>query len=705
MIHYKTDGGIATITWDMPQRSMNVLNQASLAAFDQAVDRALTDDAVNGVIIDSGKADFIAGADLEMLLHLNDVETVMALCDSTKAIYRKIETGGKLFVAAINGTALGGGLELCLACHYRIVANNDKSRIGLPEVQLGLFPGGGGTQRLPRMIGIDKALPVLLEGKHLTPSAALKLGIIDEVVEIDALDSAARAWIAKGANPNKPWYEKGYRPPEPAVQSPKGYEIFISGSSLVHAKTRGNYPAPKAILSCVYEGLQVPIDIGMKVETKYFAKLYLSKETRSMIRSLFFSMNEANKLGRRPQSVPVTSYQRIGVLGAGMMGSGIAYASALAGLDVILLDSSLVLAEKGKTYSARVLGKLISRGQKTEQQKDQILSRITVTENFSQLADCDLVVEAVFEDRTIKADVTNKAEIVLAPSAVFASNTSTLPITGLAEASSRPENFIGLHFFSPVDRMKLVEVIVGKETSDICLAKALDFVKMIRKTPIVVNDSVGFFTSRLVSCFLDEAAAMIEEGTSPALIENAGKLAGFPVGPLALFDEVSLELSYLIQQQHRCDLGDQYKSKPSETVLNHFVTKLGRLGRKSGGGFYNYPADQPKHLWQGVHDHFPKAQKQPDVEELKRRLLFVQSVDAVRCLDEGVLSDPRDGDVGSILGWGFPAYTGGAVSLVDYFGAETFVTECDRMAEVYGERFSPPQSLREMAKIGGAFYP
>ncbi|MFT7532927.1 MAG: 3-hydroxyacyl-CoA dehydrogenase/enoyl-CoA hydratase/3-hydroxybutyryl-CoA epimerase, partial [Gammaproteobacteria bacterium] len=680
-------------------------NQVAMIAFDQAVDRALADDAVNGVIIKSAKTDFIAGADLQMLLELNDTETIIALCDATKAIYRKVETADKLFVATINGTALGGGLELCLACHHRIVANNKKARIGLPEVQLGLFPSGGGTQRLPRMIGIEKALPVLLEGKHFSPAAALELGLVDEMVELDQLDTAARAWIALGANPNKPWYDKGYQPPEPSVQSPKGYEIFIGGSSRLHAKTRGNYPAPKAILSCVYEGMQVPIDIGMKVESKYFANLCLSKETRSMIRSLFFSMNEANKLGRRPQSIPVASYQRIGVLGAGMMGSGIAYASALAGLDVVLLDSSSALAEKGKNYSARVMDKLIARGQKTAQQKDQVLSRITITTDYSQLSDCELVVEAVFEDRKIKADVTGKTEVVLAPSAVFASNTSTLPISGLAEASSRPENFIGLHFFSPVDRMKLVEVIVGKETSDTCLAKALDFVKLIGKTPIVVNDSVGFYTSRLVSRFLDEGAAMIEEGVSPALIENAGKLAGFPVGPLALFDEVSLELSYMIQQQHRRDLGDQYETKPSEKVLDQLVKKLGRLGRKSGGGFYDYPADQPKHLWQGLNDCFPQVKQQPDVEEVKRRLLFVQSVDAVRCLDEGVLSDPRDGDVGSILGWGFPSYTGGAVSLVDYFGAETFVAECDRLAAAYGERFSPPQSLRDMARNEGAFYP
>ncbi len=713
MIDFKVENGIATITWNMHERSMNVLDRASLAAFDSAVDQALADDTVKGVIVDSAKADFIAGADLEMMLGLNDVEQVMELCDSTKAMYRKMETGGKPFVAAINGAAMGGGLELCLACHYRIAADSAKANIGLPEVNLGLLPGGGGTQRLPRMIGIEKALPILLEGKVYTPAAAAKLGVIDDVVAADELGAAARAWIeaatisGKGPDkrwPDKPWYEKGYKPPGPGVHSPEGYEIFIPESSQLHAKTRGNYPAPKAILSCVYEGMQLPIDVGLKVESKYFAKLCLSKETRSMIRSLFFSMNEANKLGRRPPSVPTAEYKRIGVLGAGMMGSGIAYVSALAGLDVTLLDANAELAEKGKSYSARVMDKLISRGQNTEQQKQDVLSRISTTTNFAELADCELVIEAVFEDRETKAEVTRKTEAMLASTAVFASNTSTLPISGLAEIASRPENFIGLHFFSPVDRMKLVEVIIGNATSDETLARALDFVKLIRKTPIVVNDSVGFYTSRVVSRYLEEGVAMVEEGVSPALIENAGKLAGFPVGPLALLDEVSLELNHKIHQQHKLDLGDQYKTKAGEDVLRLLVEELGRLGRKSGCGFYDYPPDGPKHLWSGVHDHFPKSHEQPDVEVLRKRILMVQSVDAVRCLDEGVLSDPRDGDVGSILGWGFPTYTGGAISYVDYCGVETFVKQCDEFTASYGERFRPPESLREMARTGATFY-
>ena len=423
-----------------------------------------------------------------------------------------------------------------------------------------------------------------------------------------------------------------------------------------------------------------------------------------MIRSLFFSMNEAKKLGRRPADVDRASYTRIGVVGAGMMGSAIAYVSALSGLEVVLLDTSLELAEKGRQYGAKIMGKRIERQRMTEAERDAVLSRVTATSEFSQLQGCELVIEAVYEDRELKAGVTKQAESVLDENAIFASNTSTLPITGLASKSQRPHNFIGLHFFSPVDRMQLVEVITGEQTSDECLARSLDFVKRIGKIPIVVNDSLGFYTSRIVARFVDEGIAMVGEGINPALIENGGKMAGFPVGPLALADEVSLELMHEIRKQHRRDLGDAYEEKPGQEVLTEFVEQLGRLGRKSGGGFYEYPAEAAKSLWPGLHERFPKRNNQPDVEEVKKRLLYVQSVDAARCLDEGVLGDPRDGDVGSILGWGFPAYTGGAVSLIDYVGVDEFVRECERLSRDHGERFEPPESLRSMAAEQRRFY-
>ena len=705
MIRYKKKSGIARITWDMPDRSVNVINNESTAAFAMAIDKALEDDGVRGVIIDSAKEDFIAGADLQMLFAMSGVEEVLALCEANKIMQRKIETGGKPFVAAINGHALGGGLELCLACHHRIAADKPSARIGLPEVSLGLLPGGGGTQRLPRIIGIDKALPLLLEGRHVSPQVALELGIVDEIVVPDDLYETAKRWIDEDGNAQKAWYDKSYRAPGPAVQSPKGYEIFVAGNALLHAKTRGNYPAPKAIMSCVYEGMQVPLEIGLSIESKYFAQLYTSKETQSMIRSLFFSINEAKKLGRRPENVPPVWHRRIGVLGAGMMGSAIAYVSALAGIEVTLLDTSPELADQGKSYGRKIMDKKIARGRMTETQRDEVQGRITTTTDFAELAQCELVIEAVFEDREIKADVTRKAEAIIAEGAIFATNTSTLPITGLALASARSANFIGLHFFSPVDKMQLVEVIRGEETSDECLARALDYVKRIGKAPIVVNDSLGFYTSRMVGKFIDEGVAMVGEGISPALIENGGKLAGFPVGPLALADEVSLELMSNIRQQHRRDLGDAYVEKQGQAVLDRLVQEYKRLGRKSGGGFYDYPQDAAKRLWPGLHENYPKRNDQPDVEEVKKRLLFVQSVDAARCLDEQVLTDARDGDVGSILGWGFPPYTGGAVSYIDFVGAGEFVEECDRLSNTYGERFAPPDSLREMAAANGAFYP
>ena len=705
MIRYKKTGGIARITWDMPGRSVNVINHESRAAFAEAVDKALQDDGVRGVIIDSAKEDFLVGADLQMLLSMDGVEDVLALCDNHNALQRKIETGGKPFVAAINGHALGGGLELCLACHRRIASHVPGTQFGLPEVTLGLLPGGGGTQRLPRMIGIDKALPLLLEGRSVSAHSALELGIIDEIVAPENLFESATRWIDEDGNANKAWYERGFRPPGPAVQSPKGYEIFVAGNALVHGKTRGNYPAPKAILSCVYEGMQVPIDIGLTLESRQIAKLYASKETRSMIRSLFFSINEAKKLGRRPDNVPPVWYRRIGVLGAGMMGSAIAYVSALAGIEVVLLDTSVELAGQGKRYAREVMALKIARGRMTETQSNAVLERITSTTDYADLAQCELVIEAVFENRKIKAEVTGKAEEVMADGAIFATNTSTLPITGLAKASSRPANFIGLHFFSPVDKMQLVEVIRGEQTSDECLARALDYVKRIGKAPIVVNDSLGFFTSRVVSKFVDEGIAMVGEGVSPALIENGGKLAGFPVGPLALADEVSLELMYDIRKQHRGDLGDDYVSKPGEAVLTRFVEDFARFGRKSGGGFYDYPKKGPKRLWSELQDNYPERNDQPTLEEVKKRLLYVQSVAAARCLEEAVLTDPRDGDVGSILGWGFPAYTGGAVSFIDFVGVGAFVAECDRLSQVYGARFAPPAKLRKMAEVDEDYYP
>ncbi|MFO0995119.1 MAG: 3-hydroxyacyl-CoA dehydrogenase NAD-binding domain-containing protein [Alphaproteobacteria bacterium] len=702
MISYDLDkDGILTLGWDMPGRSMNVLNSTSMAEFDKAVDRALADPAVKGVIVASKKPDFIAGADLELLLALKDPRAIMAMCEGLKATFKKMETGGKPFVAALNGTTLGGGYEVALACHRRIAADNPRAQIGLPEVTIGVLPGGGGTQRLPRMIGIEKALPLLVQGRRLNPKDALEQGLVDEVVPPGELLAAAKRWLIAGGAPNKPWWDKNYRQPGTAVQSPRGYETFVVGNARLHAQTRGNYPAPQAIMSCVYEGMQTTIEVGLRIESRYFTKLFMSPEARNMIRTLFFSMGDARKLSRRPKDVPPAEYKRIGILGAGMMGSGIAHAAASVGLDVVLLERTAELAEKGKSYTAKVYDRLIQQGRASAGDRNAALARIKATTDYADLKGSDLIVEAVFEDPKIKADVTAKAEAVLGADAIFASNTSTLPISMLAKASKRPKNFIGLHFFSPVDRMELLEIISGKETSPECVARALDFAKKLRKVPILVNDSRGFYTSRVVALYMEEGIALLEEGVAPALIENAGRLAGFPVGPLSLSDEVSIELMHKIRGEWAKDTGVTF---PGAKTLALFVEKLGRLGRKNGKGFYEYPPEGRKFLWPGLKEHFPEAAEQPDVEEIKKRLLYVQSVDTARCLEEGVLTDPRDGDLGSILGWAFPTWTGGASSFIDMVGPERFVAECDRLAQRHGPRFAPPKSLRDMAAAGKRYY-
>jgi 3-hydroxyacyl-CoA dehydrogenase/enoyl-CoA hydratase/3-hydroxybutyryl-CoA epimerase len=699
------DDGIATITWNMTDKSMNVLDAASTAAFADAVNTVVEDEAVTGVIVTSAKRDFIAGADLFSMIQADDAQTVFDMSRGFHALSRTMETCGKPFVAALPGTALGGGLEIALACHRRIAADNPKALFGQPEVTVGLLPGAGGTQRLPRMIGARAALPLMIEGRKLNAKAALKAGIIDAVVPADKLLDEARAWLkSDDADATQPWDRKGYRIPGGAVFGPSAMQTFVAGTALSHAKSRGNYPAVQAIMSCVYEGLLVDIDTGLKAEARWFTSLALGPVAKNMIRSLFINMGAANKLAGRPEGVPNAEYAKIGILGAGMMGAGIAYSSAMAGLDVVLLDSEQALADRGKAYSEKLLAKRVERGRLDEAGRDAILAKIHPTTDYADLAGCDLVIEAVFENRAIKADVTSKTEAVIAEDVIFASNTSTLPITGLAEASARPANFIGLHFFSPVDKMPLVEIIRGKETSDACLARAMDYVKRIRKTPIVVNDSRGFYTSRVFGTYVREGMAMLEEGVSPALIENAGRMTGMPVGPLAVGDEVSIELMHKVAMQTKADMGDDYISPVGESVMTAMVETLGRLGRKAGKGFYDYPEGAKKKLWPGLAEQFPHADEQPDVEEVKNRLLYVQAIETARCLEEGVLTSAADADIGSILGWGFPAYAGGTLSLIDMVGAEDFVAACDRLAQRFGNRFTPPKLLRDMAAKGDRFH-
>lgn len=708
MIDYKVeDNGIAIITWAMQNSPMNVLNKDSLEAYEAAVDRAIADEAVKGVIVTSARPEFIAGADLRMLARAKQqsAEEMYNWTRDLQNLFRKQETSGKPFVAAINGTALGGGLELTLATHYRVAADNPKAKLGLPEVKLGLLPGGGGTQRLSRLIGAREALPLLTQGRDLSPKKALEKGVVHAVVPADELLDAARAYILEGGSATQPWDDRKFRIPGGGVQTPKGYETFIGGAGMLQRETFGVYPAPKAIMACVYHGLQMPIDRGLSYEAREFTQLARGDVAQNMIRSLFFNLNAANKLKRRPKDVPKQSYTKVGVLGAGMMGAGLAYSLAMSGVQVVLIDRELEYAQKGKGYSEKLVAKRVRRGKMTQEKADTVLARITPSVDYADLDGAEMVIEAVFEDRGIKADVTARAEAVIADTAIFASNTSTLPITGLAEASSRPANFIGLHFFSPVDKMPLVEIIVGEQTSDETLARALDLVKQIRKTPIVVNDSRGFYTSRVFATYVQEGLAMLGEGVIPALLDNAGRMAGMPVGPLALADEVSIELMYKIAKQTREDLGDAYVEHPSNPVVNKMVEELERLGKKVKAGFYDYPDGDKKRLWSGLGEHFAVADEQPDVADVQKRLLHIQGIEAARCLEENVLTNPAEGDVGSIMGWGFCPQHGGVFSYIQTVGVRQFVQECDELAAKHGPRFSPPAILREMAEKDELFYP
>jgi 3-hydroxyacyl-CoA dehydrogenase/enoyl-CoA hydratase/3-hydroxybutyryl-CoA epimerase len=712
--------GMAVVTWDSPGRSMNVIDAKVMDELSAIIEQTTADAAVKGVVITSGKDAFCAGADLTMLEGLSRAFAELAESQGEEAammrffeesrrwsvLCRRIETCGKPWVAALNGTALGGGFELALACHRRIAADNPRTRVGQPEVKVGLIPGAGGTQRIARMMPPSDALQFLLKGDQVQLARAKAMKLIDTVVPKADLIRTAKEWIKGGGSAKAPWDVDGFKLPGGPVYSKAGIMVFTPANAIYRRETYDNYPAARAILQVVYEGLQLPMDQALRVESRWFAKILRSQEAAAMIRTLFVSMQELNKGARRPTDVPVKQLQRVGIIGAGFMGGAIAYVSALAGLNVVLIDRDPETAEKGKAHSHKLVTDQINRGRATTADRDALLARITATADFVVLKDCELVIEAVFEDRKIKEEVISRTQNVLGEEAVFGSNTSTLPITSLAAAFKDRARFIGIHFFSPVERMMLVEIIMGKETGDAALAMALDFARTIRKTPIVVNDSRGFYASRVVGTYLREGHLMLTEGVPAALIENVARMAGMPVGPLSLTDEVAVDLAWKILKATEADLGAAAIDPKQKALLAEMVEKRSRFGRKNGKGFYDYPHNAPKRLWPGLADLQPSPLNVDDIDiaMLKRRLLGIQALESARCIEDKVVTDVREADVGSILGFGFAPFTGGTISYIDGMGVKNFVQMCNDLAKACGERFKPSKLLIDMANKGETFY-
>jgi 3-hydroxyacyl-CoA dehydrogenase/enoyl-CoA hydratase/3-hydroxybutyryl-CoA epimerase len=722
-VHFKleTDAdGIALVTWDSPGRSMNVIDLKVMEELAGIVETVAGDAAIKGAVITSGKDTFCAGADLTMLEMLSreyidvareqgeemGVQRIFEESRRLSQLYHRLETCGKPWVAAINGMALGGGFELCLACHHRIATDNPKSRVGLPEIKIGLFPGAGGTQRIARMMMPGDALQFLLKGDQIRLAQAKAMKIVDAVVPAGDLIEAAKKWIRDGGKPANPWDVDGFRLPGGPVYSKNGMMTFPPANAIYRRETYDNYPAARAIMQVVYEGLQLPMELALRVESRWFAKILRTPEAAAMIRSLFVSMQELNKGARRPQGVPPASFKKVGIIGAGFMGASIGYVTALAGIEVVLIDRDQDSADKGKAHSHKLMTELVNRGRATSAEREALLSRITASADYGALAGCDLVIEAVFEDRKVKAETIRKAQGVIGDKTIFASNTSTLPITSLAGEFKDPKRFVGIHFFSPVERMMLVEIILGKETGDVALATALDFVRAIRKTPIVVNDSRGFFANRCVLNYIQEGHLMFMEGVPAPMIETVARMAGMPVGPLSLNDEVALDLGWKILKATEADLGAKAVNAEQKWLLQELVEKRGRLGRKNGKGFYDYPQNGPKRLWPGLAELQTKKldPDKIDIQELKYRLLSVQSLEAARCVEEGVITDVREADVGSILGFGFAPFTGGTLSYIDMMGTKRFVDLCKKLEKTYGPRFQPPKLLVDMAQKGDTFY-
>lgn len=711
--------GIALVTWDMPGKSMNVFTEEVMNELDAIIDATVADSAVKGVVITSGKSSFSGGADLSMIKSMftlyqqeksanpeGAAQKLFDIVGRMTGLFRKLETCGKPWVSAINGTCMGGALEMSLACHGRVASNAKSVKIALPEVKVGIFPGAGGTQRISRLTDAQSALQMMTTGQSLNASRAKAMNLVHQVVEPDQLIPAAKQMIKDGLKPVAPWDEKGFKVPGGGIWTPAAAQLWPAAPAILRRETSGNYPGALAILKCVYEGLQVPFDTALKIEQRYFTQVLQTTEAFSMIRSLFISMQELNKGARRPAGVPKTELKKVGVVGAGFMGASIAYVTAAAGFEVVLIDRDMEAATKGRGVGEGLVKDSIGKGRLTQDEGTTLLSRIIPSADYTDLKDADLVIEAVFEDRAVKKAVIEQVEAVIPETTIFASNTSTLPITGLAESSKRPEQFIGVHFFSPVEKMMLTEVILGKNTGDRALAVALDYVAAIKKTPIVVNDVRGFFVNRCVFRYIHEAYDMLIEGVPAAMIENAAKMVGMPVGPLSLNDEVAIDLSQKILKATVADLGPKAVDERHLALINKLVDGLDRRGRKNGKGFYEYPAKPAKKfLWPELKTLYPqKPADEIDVNTLKQRFLVTIALEAARTMEEGIVTDPREADVGSILGFGFAPYTGGALSYIDGTGVKAFVDLAEKLASSYGDHFKPTPLLKDMAAKGETFY-
>jgi 3-hydroxyacyl-CoA dehydrogenase / enoyl-CoA hydratase / 3-hydroxybutyryl-CoA epimerase len=693
-IQYELQNGIATLTFDEPDSPVNTMCLQWQDDLNEVTTQVVKDkDAIKGIILASNKTTFFAGADLKGLMRnkATDAGTIFTEIERMKRNFRTLETLGKPVVSCLNGAALGGGWEVALVGHYRVAVDDKKIQFGMPEVSLGLIPGASGITKTTRLLGLMGAQPYLLEGKLFNPREGLDLGLIHELVaDADALRPAALAWIAANPVSAQPWDNKDYKIPGGTPANPKIAMALTVAPAMMKKASRGLYPAPEAALAAMVEGAQVDFDTALRIESRYLARLAVDPVAKNMINTFFFNMNAVKSGQSRPKGVPRYKPQKVGILGAGMMGAGIAYSQAARGIATVLKDITQEQADAGKAYSAKITQPRVDKGRMSPHDQVELLDRITATAKTEDLGGCDLIIEAVFEQRQLKAMVTKEAESMLAAGGFFASNTSTLPISGLATASSHPDKYVGIHFFSPVDKMKLVEIIRGKQTDDETVARAFDYVQALGKIPIVVNDSRGFYTSRTFGTFVMEGAAMLSEGIPAAVIENAGIQCGMPVGPLAVMDETALSLSVHVLDQTRTDFiaeGKSYEATPGELLVERMVKELNRHGRAAGGGFYDYPKGEKKTLWPQLQPLFEKPTTAWNITDIKDRLLYRQAVETARCLSEGVLTTVHDANIGSIFGIGFPAYTGGAMQFIYGMGVEAFVKRAAELAGKFGEGF------------------